>query len=412
VRADFLVPAEPASRADARLNLIDRFLSDRLQRLLSRGRIGLVLWDGSSPPGQPEAPIGQLVVFDRRALAGLVLNPDLYFGEVYMSGRVQVRGDFFGVIEGLSRLSTPTGPSPRERIALWMSRAASLGAARRNIHHHYDLGNDFYELWLDPQLVYTCGYYPTADATLQAAQVAKLDLVCRKVALRPGDRVIEAGCGWGALALHMARHYGATVRAFNISTEQIQFARERAAREGLTDRVEFIDDDYRNVAGGCDVFVSVGMLEHVGLANFEALSTVIRRTLDRNTGRGLLHFIGRDRPRPLNPWIRRRIFPGAYPPTLTEVSAYVLEPADLSIVDVENLRPHYARTLADWRQRFEAAEPEVRDRFGDAFYRAWRLYLAGSQAAFSVGWMQLFQVVFQPSGAPVLRWTRDGLYSD
>jgi cyclopropane-fatty-acyl-phospholipid synthase len=150
----------------------------------------------------------------------------------------------------------------------------------------------------------------------------------------------------------------------------------------------------------------------VGLANFEALSTVIRRTLDRNTGRGLLHFIGRDRPRPLNPWIRRRIFPGAYPPTLTEVSAYILEPADLSIVDVENLRPHYARTLADWRQRFEAAEPEVRDRFGDAFYRAWRLYLAGSQAAFSVGWMQLFQVVFQPSGAPVLRWTRDGLYSD
>jgi cyclopropane-fatty-acyl-phospholipid synthase len=412
VRADFLVPAEPASRADARLNVIDRFLSERLQRLLSRGRIGLVLWDGSSPPGQPEAPIGQLVVFDRRALAGLVLNPDLYFGEVYMSGRVQVRGDFFGVIEGLSRLSTPTGPSPRERIALWMSRAASLGAARRNIHHHYDLGNDFYDLWLDSQLVYTCAYYPTADATLEAAQVAKLDLVCRKVSLRPGDRVIEAGCGWGALALHMARHYGATVRAFNISTEQIQFARERAAREGLTGRVEFIDDDYRNVAGGCDVFVSVGMLEHVGLANFEALSTVIRRTLDRNTGRGLLHFIGRDRPRPLNPWIRRRIFPGAYPPTLTEVSAYILEPADLSIVDVENLRPHYARTLADWRQRFEAAEPEVRDRFGEAFYRAWRLYLAGSQAAFSVGWMQLFQVVFQPSCAPVLRWTRDGLYSD
>ncbi|HEX2445402.1 MAG TPA: cyclopropane-fatty-acyl-phospholipid synthase family protein [Vicinamibacterales bacterium] len=412
MRADFLVPAEPASRAEARLNLFDRFLSDRLQRRLRPGRIGLELWDGSSPPGQPGAPVGQLVVRDRRALAGLVLNPDLYFGEVYMSGRVQVRGDFFGVIEGLSRLSTPTGPSPRERIALWTSRAADLGAARRNIQHHYDLGNDFYDLWLDSQLVYTCAYYPTAGATLEEAQVAKLDLVCRKLALRPGDRVIEAGCGWGALALHMARHYGATVRAFNISTEQIQFARERAAREGLTDRVEFIDEDYRNVAGRCDVFVSVGMLEHVGRSNFDALSAVIRRTLDRNTGRGLLHFIGRDRPRPLNAWIRRRIFPGAYPPSLTEVSQYVLEPADLSVVDVENLRPHYARTLADWRHRFEAAESHVSVQFGDAFYRAWRLYLAGSQAAFSTGWMQLFQIVFQPSGAPLLRWTRDGLYSD
>ena len=412
MRADFLVPAEPASRADARLNLFDRFLSDRLQRRLKPGRIGLELWDGSSPPGQPEAPTGRLVVRDRRALAGLVLNPDLYFGEVYMSGRVQVRGDFFGVIEGLSRLSTPTGPSPRERIALWTSRAADLGAARRNIQHHYDLGNDFYDLWLDSQLVYTCAYYPTADATLEEAQVAKLDLVCRKLALRPGDRVIEAGCGWGALALHMARHYGATVKAFNISTEQIQFARDRAAREGLIDRVEFIDEDYRNVAGRCDVFVSVGMLEHVGRSNFDALSAVIRRTLDRNTGRGLLHFIGRDRPRPLNPWIRRRIFPGVYPPSLTEVSQHILEPADLSVVDVENLRPHYARTLADWRHRFEAAEADVCVRFGEAFYRAWRLYLAGSQAAFSTGWMQLFQIVFQPSGAPALRWTRDDLYSD
>jgi cyclopropane-fatty-acyl-phospholipid synthase len=412
VRADSLVPAEPASRVDARLNLIDRFLSDRLQRRLKPGRIGLVLWDGSSPPGQPEAPIGQLVVFDRRGLAGLVLNPDLYFGEVYMSGRVQVRGDFFGVIEGLSRLSMPTGPSLRERIGLWTSRAADLGAARRNIHHHYDLGNDFYDLWLDSQLVYTCAYYPTADATLEEAQVAKLDLICRKLALRPGDRVIEAGCGWGALALHMARHYGATVRAFNISAEQVRFARERAAREGLSDRVEFLDDDYRNVVGRCDVFVSIGMLEHVGLSNFEALSAVIRRTLDRDVGRGLLHFIGRDRPRPLNAWIRRRIFPGAYPPTVTEVSEHILEPADLSIIDVENLRPHYARTLRDWRQRFEAAESRVCARFGEPFYRAWRLYLAGSQAAFSTGWMQLFQIVFQPSGAPMLRWTRDGLYSD
>src|SRR5262249_41376116 len=155
-----------------------------------------------------------------------------------------------------------------------------------------DLGNDFYRLWLDREMVYTCAYFPTPDATLEQAQIAKMDLVCRKLHLEAGDRVIEAGCGWGALALFMARHYGVSVRAFNISSDQIAYARIRARDEGLADRVEFIEDDYRNVRGECDAFVSVGMLEHVGLRDFPTLGGVIDRSLTEN-GRGLLHFIGR-----------------------------------------------------------------------------------------------------------------------
>ena len=246
-------------------------------------------------------------------------------------------------------------------------------------------------------MVYTCAYFPEPDGALEAAQIAKMDLVCRKLGLRPGERVIEAGCGWGSLALFMAREYGVTVRAFNISAEQIAYARDRAQAERLVDRVEFVEGDYREVRGECDAFVSLGMLEHVGLADYPTLGGVIDRSLT-DQGRGLLHFIGRNRPGPLNPWIRKRIFPGAYPPILAEVFGNVLEPWDLSVLDVENLRLHYAATLAHWRRRFDAAADEVAGMFDDAFVRAWRLYLAGSQAAFVTGTMQLFQVVFARGG--------------
>jgi cyclopropane-fatty-acyl-phospholipid synthase len=203
----------------------------------------------------------------------------------------------------------------------------------------------------------------------------------------------------------MAEHYGVTVRAFNVSTEQIAYARERAARAGLDRQVEFIEDDYRNVRGPFDVFVSVGMLEHVGLANYPALGQVIDRGLAAG-GRGLLHFIGRNQPAPLNAWIRKRIFPGAYAPTLAEVFTGVIEPLGFSVIDVENLRLHYAKTLEWWRRRFTASEPEVEAMFDQTFVRAWRLYLAGSQAAFATGVMQLFQVLFTRGGNNATRWVR------
>jgi cyclopropane-fatty-acyl-phospholipid synthase len=245
--------------------------------------------------------------------------------------------------------------------------------------------------------------------SLDEAQRAKLDLVCRKLRLRPGERVVEAGCGWGALALHMARHYGVRVRAFNISHEQLAYARDRASQEGLTAQVEFIDDDYRNVSGQYDAFVSVGMLEHVGLHHLRTVADVLRRTV-RSDGRGLLHFIGRDVPVPLNAWIRRRIFPGGYTPTLAEVATRTLAPAGMSIIDVENLRLHYAHTLAHWAERFALVKDRVRAAYGDDFQRAWELYLAGSQAAFATGWMQLFQVLFVPRASAPPSWTRADPY--
>jgi cyclopropane-fatty-acyl-phospholipid synthase len=385
-----------------RVTAVDWWLARRFQRFVAPARMRVEMWDGSSPWRSEEAPIGDLVVRDRGALLKLIFHPALQFGELYSDGRMAIRGPLERVMEAANHLTDTERLTLREWLALRFPQANSRRRARQNIRHHYDLGNDFYQLWLDRELVYTCALFPTADATLEEAQIAKLDLVCRKLQLRPGETVIEAGCGWGALALHMARAYGVRVKAFNISREQIRYARERAAREQLADRVEFIEDDYRSVRGRFDVFVSVGMLEHVGLKHYASLAGVIRQVLNPEKGRGLLHFIGRDRPRPLNAWIERRIFPGGYPPTVAEVLQHVLEPARQSMHHVENLRLHYARTLTHWRTRFEGAESEVRERFGDAFFRAWDLYLAASEAAFAAGTLQLFQIVFAPAGSAPL----------
>jgi cyclopropane-fatty-acyl-phospholipid synthase len=399
-----------AARA-RRVHAPDRWLAARVQRMIEPAGVRLELWDGSSTYSGAREPLGDLLVGDRRTLLGLAFNPDLWFGESYMTGRLEVRGPLEPVIEALTA-NAPKTVSRVERLRVALAPGNSVRHARHNVHHHYDLGNPFYQLWLDRELVYTCAYFENPQMSLEDAQMAKLDLICRKLRLRPGETVVEAGCGWGALALHMARNYGVKVKAFTVSPEQVAYARERASREGLDDRVQFIDDDYRNVSGEFDVFVSVGMLEHVGLHHFHSFAEVLGRSLKRESGRGLLHFIGRDMPRPLNAWISRRIFPGAYPPTLAEVTRRILAPSGMSVIDVENLRLHYRQTLAHWSERFALARDQVRASYGEAFRRAWELYLAGSQAAFATGVMQLFQVLFVPRESPPPTWTRADVYRE
>lgn len=388
-------------RTRRRAPRVDEWLLSRLP--LHGVPIEIRLWNGAAHRFSSEPPIGSLWIADRATLVGLLFNMEMAFGEAYRDGRAQVEGDLVGLIESVHRVRDPLSEPARHRRH-WLGRNTPA-RSRLNVHHHYDLGNDFYRLWLDREMVYTCAYFPSPEDELETAQRAKMDLVCRKLRLQPGDRVVEAGCGWGALARHMAREYGVTVRAFNISHEQITYAREQAAREGLTGRVEFVKDDYRNISNTFDVFVSVGMLEHVGLEHLPAFGDVIHRALPPD-GRGLLHFIGRNRPRPLDRWIRKRIFPGGYPPALDEVLHAVLEPWDFSVLDTENLRLHYALTLKHWRRRFNRHEPTVRAMYDEAFVRTWRLYLASAEAAFRSGWMQLFQVVFARGRSNRIPWRR------
>lgn len=406
-------PASGVPAALAAPSRIERWALQQLLALMGNPPVRFVLWNGEQVPDTHMPACRRMQIHDRLTLWQLVLNPDLYFGDAYSRGSLDIEGDLSGFLEVINRARQDAHRQSPLLSALLSrrnrARPNTLVGSRGNIHHHYNLGNEFFQLWLDEEMVYTCAYFPTPTLTLEQAQLAKLDYVCRKLRLQPGDSVIEAGCGWGALARHMASAYGARVRAFNLSSEQTRYARERATAEGLDRNVEFIEDDYRNISGRCDVFVSIGMLEHVGRDNYRNLGGIIDRCL-APAGRGLIHSIGRDRPCPMNAWIERRIFPGSYPPTLREMLD-IFEPWGFSVLDVENLRLHYARTLEHWLARFEACRDEVRGRFDEDFVRAWRLYLAGSLAAFNTGWLQLFQVVFARQGSNRMPWTRAHLYA-
>jgi len=367
---------------------------------------------GDEVGAAPERSRGTVHLHDRGAVLRALLDPEFQFGELFMAGRLTVEGDLAALLTSVFSADADRGWIRRIVPKRLLERPLDQGQGRatENARHHYDVSNDFYRMWLDERMVYTCAYFPTPGLSLEEAQVAKMDHVCRKLALRRGEHVVEAGCGWGSLALHMARYYGVTVRAYNVSEAQVAWAREEAEKQGLAERVEFVLDDWREARGPCDAFVSVGMLEHVGLAHYEALGRLVDRCLAPH-GRGLLHTIGRAKAQRLNRWIERRIFPNAMPPTLGQMMR-VFEPNDFVVLDVENLRLHYARTAEHWLHRFEAAREEIEALVGPERSRAWHLYLAGTVASFRASTAQLYQAVFTRTRNDRIPRTRAGLYTD
>ena len=394
-----------------RVNGVDVWVTRRFLHVLGEPALRVVLWDGREivPPGA--APAVGMVIRNRATLWRLLTNPLLHFGDDYSAGLIEVDGGLVAFLETVYR-AMARSPGFRRRpypdaYRRNQPKLNSLSGARQNIHYHYDIGNAFYQLWLDADMLYTCAYFPDPAASLEEAQIAKMELVCRKLRLQAGQTVVEAGCGWGALARYMAGHYGVKVTAYNISREQIAYARERARAEGLEGRVEYIENDYRTITGSYDVFVSVGMLEHVGPDHYRELGSVIDRCL-KEQGLGLIHTIGQNVAAPMSPWFLKRIFPGSYPPTLREMMA-IFEPWQFSVLDVENLRLHYAKTCEHWLERFERNRDRVREMFDDCLVRAWRLYLSGCIANFNLGNLQLFQVLFARPGNNRIPLTRSHL---
>lgn len=397
--------SSPWMDTDFESRLLRRFLLH-----IGNPRVTLRLWNGKEFSMFDGSPVAVAEIRSRRAIYKLLTSPSVGFGECYSLGLIEISGDLVAFMNEIATAYTRDHGYRWHKFCSLMAAKLgnSLARSQHNVHHHYDLGNDFYKLWLDDQMVYTCAYYDSVDTTLADAQIAKLDHICRKLQLRPGQRVIEAGCGWGALAMHMAEHYDVNVSAYNISVEQVSLAREEARRRGIDDKVTFVLDDYRTIEQPCDAFVSVGMLEHVGLRNFRTLGDVISRCLKPN-GIALVHSIGRSYSRPVDPWISKHIFPGGHVPTLGEMSA-IFEPNKFSVLDVENLRLHYARTCADWLENFDAVSEQVREMYSEEFVRTWRLYLACSSAGFQSGTLQLYQVLFAPHGRNDVPWTRQYQY--
>lgn len=401
-------------QADREPHSYERWLVAKLMRMAGNPPVRFQLWNDELIEPDKGTPRFTLRLTDPKALFALVTNPNLAFGDLYAAGRLQVDGDLPELMEALYRaVHRAREQWPKWLEALWRNhnpRSTGVSEAKENIHHHYDLGNEFYRLWLDQaEMQYTCAYYEKQDLTLEQAQLAKLEHVCRKLRLKPGMTVVEAGCGWGGLARYMARNYGVKVHSYNISKEQLAYAREESERQQLDHLIDYIEDDYRNINGQYDAFVSIGMLEHVGKENYQAFSALIRRSL-KPGGMALLHSIGRNRPMLMNAWIEKRIFPGAYPPSISEFMG-ICEDGGFSVLDVENLRLHYAQTLTHWMERFRNNMDKVTEMYDDHFARAWEMYLAGSTAAFRVGGLQLFQVVFTHAENNELPRTRGDIYT-
>jgi cyclopropane-fatty-acyl-phospholipid synthase len=403
----------PAQARD-KFSQIDYWLLQRIYRSVGQPQIRLMLGDRLEISPQTGQPVATIVIRDRATLLDLLFDPEVGFGEAYRDGRIVVDGDLVSALEAVYRSEAEMGSGN------WFARVVSrcmafaqrnsLHGARQNIHRHYDLSNEFFHLWLDDQMVYSCAYFAAPSMNLDAAQVAKMDYICRKLNLESGERVLDIGCGWGALALHMAKYYGVSVRGFSISREQVQWARKRGQQMGLSQQVEFVEDDYRNILGEFDAVVSVGMLEHVGPERYQDMGRILSNCL-RVGGRGLLQCVGRNRAQHFSNWTRKRIFPGAYAPSLRQIMN-IFEPWDCSILDVENLRHHYARTSQLWLERFENSANAVGTMFDQEFVRTWRLYLAGTVAGFRVGTLQLFQLVFARDNSAKPPGTRAQLYRD
>jgi cyclopropane-fatty-acyl-phospholipid synthase len=375
-------------------------------------------WDGSvaGPPGTPT-----LVVRHRRAIRRLMWRPDeLGLARAYVAGELDVDGDVYDALDRLRGLLWRTsdaaavpvravagdllrlgalGPAPKpppEEIALTGARH-SRSRDRRAVTHHYDVGNDFYRLVLGPSMVYSCAYWSGADDDLAVAQRAKLDLICRKLDLRPGTRLLDVGCGWGALAVHAAREYGAEVVGVTLSGEQADVARKQVAEAGLTDQVEIRVQDYRDLDDPpYDAISSIGMAEHVGTGPYAAYAAVLFRHL-RAGGRLLNHQIAALHPapqstRPQRSFIDAYVFPdGEMAPLGTTVS--LLEAAGFEVRDVQVLREHYARTLRAWVANLDAEWSRAARLAGAGRARVWRLYMAGSALSFEHGRLGVNQVL-------------------
>lgn len=357
------------------------------------------------------APSVTLRLHDPALHRDLVLRPRLVFGEAYMDGRLTVDdGHLYELLAILSSGTEVTGvlgwvAAWIEPIARRLHQTNPLTRARRNVAHHYDLSGDLYRLFLDADMQYSCAYFPTPDTGLDAAQEAKKRHIAAKLLLRPGHRVLDIGCGWGGMALTLARETGVQVLGITLSHEQLAVARQRAEEAGLQDRVRFDLCDYRTLTGRFDRIVSVGMFEHVGVPHYDAFFASLHDRLE-DDGVALVHSIGRsDGPGSTNPWFRKYIFPGGYSPALSEVLPHV-ERNGLWTTDVEILRLHYAETLRHWRQRFREHWNQAAALYDERFCRMWDFYLAGAEIAFRYQGHMVFQIqVSRSLGAVPL--TRD-----
>ena len=383
------------------------------ERYVKHGELTLVDVTGARHRFGSGTPRVTWVMRHPDTLRRILTNPALELGETYMDEAWDVADGT--LIDLVSLLRTNMSDLVQRRTALSEFAALvqtwnALKASFANVHHHYDLDEELFRAFLDRDMHYSCAYFRDSDVSLESAQLAKCNHIARKLLLEPGHEILDIGCGWGGLALHLAETVGVSVVGLTLSSEQLRVARAEAERRGLTGRVEFRLQDYRAHHGQYDRIVSVGMFEHVGRRNFRHYFEQLKQQL-RPRGVALLHTIGSTRPpNSTNAWFRRHIFPGGHIPSLSTMSA-AIENTGLKMGDLEILRPHYALTLKEWNRRFQIQRAHFAAKKGERFCRMWEFYLVTSQTAFEHGDLVVFQAQLGGNDAPIPA-TRDYLYPD
>ncbi|MHB8253731.1 MAG: class I SAM-dependent methyltransferase [Acidiferrobacter sp.] len=385
--------------------MLDRILKDAIKT----GRLTVRYPDGNIAHHGEGLPEAEWQIKDQSIIRRLIKNPWFELGQTYMEGAWEAPRGLANLIEVFLRNIPEDGPFPLlDGLKRRLEQANPVHLSRRHIAHHYDLDEDLFRLFLDHDMHYSCAYFAEPHFSLEEAQTAKCEYIRRKLELKPGQRVLDIGCGWGGLALHLASQADVQVTGLTLSREQHRVATAHARERGLAHRVQFQLEDYREHRGLYDRVVSVGMFEHVGIPHYEAFFTTLRDRL-APSGLALLHHIGRSGPPGhTNPWIRRYIFPGGYNPALSEVVP-VVEKVGLKIADIEVLKFHYQYTLREWQKRFQAHRSEVVRRWAEPFARMWEFYLAACEASFAMGDLVVFhlQIARSLEGLPL---TRDGWY--
>ena len=376
------------------------YLSNFLNRLIKDD--GFELIDANSKSyliGKPkkENPI-RFKILDKTLHWKLLINPDLYLGEGYTDGSIVIENgtltEFLDIaIKNIGRDSANSITNALDkfrRMYRYITNFNLIGKSKQNVAHHYDLSNKFYDLFLDEKRQYSCAYFKNEDDTLEVAQNNKIDHIIKKLNLKPNHKVLDVGCGWGTLALDIAKKTQCEVVGITLSKNQLEYAQQKAREMNLENQVEFRLEDYRQLSEKFDRVVSVGMFEHVGRKFYSKYFNKVFDFLNED-GVALIHTIGSiNPPRGPQPWITKYIFPGGYTPSLSEVSLPI-EKSGLIISDLEVLRAHYAHTIRNWKDRFMSKKEQVLEMFDEKFFRMWEFYLVGCEMSFK--WRD--QVVFQ-----------------
>ncbi|SIO55695.1 cyclopropane-fatty-acyl-phospholipid synthase [Rhodovulum sp. ES.010] len=391
-----------------------KLIDGMLSRFVREGELGIDYPDGTHRRyGPGDGLAARVAIADEATLKAICLDPEMGLGEGYMDGRITVEGDrlheFMTLLlrnrrrDGLPRWAR-AADGARFALRDWIQRNTP-NKARANVAHHYDISNDFYRLFLDSDMQYSCAYFAREGMTLEEAQAAKKAHIAAKLLIEPDMHVLDIGCGWGGMAITMARDWGARVTGVTLSQNQLELGRARVAAAGLSDRIDLRLQDYRTLDGPFDRIVSVGMFEHVGVPQYDAYFGQVERLLTPE-GVALIHTIGRV-DGPINPsgWLGKYIFPGGYVPSVSEVAAPI-EKTGMWLTDLEIWRHHYARTLEEWRMRFEDRLDAVRAMYDDRFIRMWRYYLVACQATFEVTRQGVLQMQFARD-AQTVPLTRD-----